>query len=162
MKPRIAIDLDGVGADFHKFVRNLYGGTYPEIGAERFWKKADQVDNLFLNLDPIPGSKVLYDFAYSYRDTHEVFVLTALPLLTGKLHTAEQDKKDWVKKHIGDIPVVCSNGWKDKRNWCRGKHDILIDDMHRNIEDWNDAGGTAIHHTDISTTINMLEYLLSK
>ena len=40
-----------------------------------------------------------------------------------------------------------------------GKPNILIDDYIKNIREWQAAGGTGIHHTDVRKTISELKRL---
>jgi hypothetical protein len=47
---------------------------------------------------------------------------------------------------------------KDKHQHCR-PGDILIDDRSSNIEEWQAAGGIAIHHKNIDTTLQELSKL---
>ena len=48
---------------------------------------------------------------------------------------------------------------RDKHVHAKPNH-ILIDDMDRYIEPWNQAGGIPIKHTDTKLTIRKLEDLL--
>ena len=149
----IFLDLDGVFADFKKRFREIVHFDY-DTDPEGAWRRLDQVDNLFLTLDPFPYAKEMFDEIQSYGI--ETKVLTALPWLTGKLKTAAADKEAWVRQHLSPtIEVICTEGWKGKRQYAP-QHNILIDDMRRNIDDWRDAGGVGIHHKAPGITIRSL------
>ena len=83
--------------------------------------------------------------------------LTALPRATGYLKTAQRDKTDWVHEHIDWAQVNCVSSWEMKKYFCRGKHDLLIDDSPRNIEDWIKVGGTGILHVTLEDTLQQLQ-----
>lgn len=159
MRRRIALDLDGVFADFAKKAHELHGKDYHQLSNNVFWSKFTQVPHLFRDLDLIPNSKKLLDYAITIPK-HEVFVLTALPLPTGELHTAKQDKHEWVHTHLGKIPVFTVRGGVNKRDWVKAPGDILIDDTKRNIDAWEAVGGVGILHTDVDDTISKLKKLI--
>jgi hypothetical protein len=141
----IYLDLDGVFADFEAKFEELVGFPYHQ-DPEKAWSILDKVDHLFLQLEPLPSAKLLFDRINDYA-TCNVKILTALPRLTGKLNTAEADKKAWVAKYLSDtIEVICTDGWKHKVDYCR-HGDILVDDMERNTEAWFYHGGIGIHHS---------------
>lgn len=140
----IYLDLDGVFADFLTTFDKIVGHPYDQDPVAA-WAKLDQVDHLFLNLEPFPYARELFD--QLCNTGVETKILTALPKLTGKLHTAEQDKREWVAKHLSsDIEVICTDGWRGKSAYAN-RRSILIDDSIRNIEDWFDHGGMGIWHT---------------
>lgn len=148
------LDLDGVFANFTKAFREHTGLEHYE-NPKKSWALLEKVDNLFLHLEPLPYAKELFDEIKS-RSVYEIKFLTALPILNKKLKTAPQDKVDWVREHLCPVtPVICSNGWSDKKRFCT-PGDILVDDMERNILDWKTAGGVGILHTDHTNTISIL------
>ena len=55
-----------------------------------------------------------------------------------------EDKKAWVEKYLGkDVPVNIVYR-EQKKDFARNKNCILIDDLEKNIEEWNSYGGTGI------------------
>ena len=158
--PKVFLDLDGVFADFHGAVVKHTGTDTWSIES---WKILDRVPNLFLHLDVLPGSqdgfKEIVEICRAYGS--EVQILTALPIPTHSLVTAPKDKITWVRKNLcQNIQVNCSAGWRNKISWVEPKA-ILIDDMRRNIEMWNDHGGEGIvHHGDWEKTIKTLSHML--
>lgn len=146
----IYIDSDGVLANFQKFVIEQTGTTYQ--GAET-WKVLENIDNLFTKLEPMKGA---YSAVQNILDKHgyeDVQILTALPLITSKLVTAQRDKVDWIHYVIdGSIQVNCVANWKLKKYFCRDEYDILIDDRIECIEQWKEQGGIGILHVNWEDT----------
>jgi 5'(3')-deoxyribonucleotidase len=140
------IDLDGVLADFDAFVLKNMGRTFNHQDGPadtQMWDFLSSVENMYFKLEPTPYAFKLFDLVMENDPNAEI--LTAIPRRTS-MPSAEQDKRDWVKKYFGDIPVNIGPYSKDK--W---KHadcgDILIDDRKDNIEAWVTKGeGVGILH----------------
>lgn len=146
----IYLDLDGVFANFNKGIAEV-GAKRGLTSYEDTWKVLDQEDHFFLKLEPLPGAIDMFNLIYS--SFPNVKMLTALPIITGNFVTAAEDKTKWVHSYLSPtIEVICSNGWADKKNYCK-PDDVLIDDMQRNIDDWNKAGGYGITHTSNANTL---------
>jgi hypothetical protein len=157
-KTIIYLDLDGCFADFDSEVRRVYGQKPADWGNIK-WSLLETVPNFFLNLKTIPGSVDAFNTIMSLG--YETQILTALPKPTKMLVTSAHDKLQWVRKHLHPtIQVNCAAGWRNKVNWVHRKH-ILIDDMQRNIDHWNESGGKGIHHNgDWHDTIKRLNAVL--
>lgn len=153
---KIWLDLDGVFADFQTKFESVCGFPYYQNPAKA-WSLLEKEFNLFLNLEVLEGSLEVFHRAKS--SGLELEFLTALPLLTGNLRTAPDDKEAWVRKHIcQDTPVTCVENWRFKKMFA-SKHSILVDDSARNIDQWSAAGGTGILHTSPTVTIRALKEL---
>ena len=127
MNKTIFLDLDGVFANFEKRFKEIVGFEYKE-NPTLAWSILDKEENLFLGLEPIDNAKNFFDVIYA-KSIYEVKILTALPLLTNRLITSPSDKRNWVAKYLNpEIQVICSDGWRDKKNFCKSG-DILVDDM---------------------------------
>lgn len=153
----IYLDLDGVFADFSGAVQKHCPGMIYQQHSKQIWGILETIPNFFSTLDPILPNLKLYDIVLS-KDISVEF-LTALPRATGFLKTAQRDKTDWVHEHIDCAQVNCVGSWEMKKYFCRGKHDILIDDSPRNIEDWTKVGGTGILHVTLKDTLQQLHQL---
>ena len=150
----IYLDLDGVFADFNGAVQKHCPGLIYQQHSKQIWKILETIPHFFSTLDVLPDLK-LYDIVLG--NDFDVQFLTALPRATGYLKTAQRDKTDWVHWHIDDwAQVNCVSSWEMKKYFCRGKHDILIDDSPRNIEDWIKVGGTGILHATLEDTLQQL------
>lgn len=149
----IYLDLDGVFADFKKRFKEIVHFDY-ETDPAGAWKRLDQVDHLFLTLEPFPYAHEMFTIIQSYGV--ETKMLTALPRTTGKLNTAAADKTAWVRQHLSStIEVICTDGWSGKAAYAHPAA-ILIDDMQRNIDAWRAAGGVGIRHTSQEDTLMQL------
>ena len=155
----IFVDMDGVIADFDKFVLDNMGRTFDHQSgpADRaMWDFLSTVDRLYFVLPPTEYAFKLWDLVRSTGANVEI--LTAVPRRT-KMPGAEQDKKDWIEKYLGpDIKVNIGPYSRDK--WTHAKHsDILIDDRTDNISDWETKGnGIGILHKygDFDDTVTKL------
>jgi 5'(3')-deoxyribonucleotidase len=160
-RTRICLDLDNVFADWNSFVKNEIGQDY----SPHVWYELDQIDNIFLKLDIIPGAKEMFDYIWSMKDRYDILILTAIPHPTNKLITCIEDKRKWVATHLSpDIHVHTTVGGHSKYHWINRPGDILIDDLQRNIEIWNDNLGTGILHVpgEHNSTIERLNIELDK
>lgn len=85
--------------------------------------------------------------------THEIHILTALPILFYKKNSihfklAAQAKKNWIKKHFPNIPEENIHVVYAKEKHLMVKENpsrfILVDDNKTNINKWTKAGGIGI------------------
>ena len=53
----------------------------------------------------------------------------------------------------------CQRVREEKPQYCTGKGCILIDDMERNIKEWNEMGGTGIVNVSADETMSRLKEL---
>lgn len=146
-KNTIYVDMDGVIADFDKFLLERMGRTFPHnIGPTEdvlMWDFLQNVERLYWHLPPTEYAFELMDMVHSVGANVEI--LTAIPRRTA-IVGAEQDKREWMAKYFGDkIKVNIGPFSKDK--WKHAKQgDILIDDRPDNIEEWHGAEGIGILH----------------
>lgn len=158
---KIYCDMDGVLSDFAAGVKKLF----PEYTEQRYetdstfrqemWDRvnahASQGGELWYTLDPLPDARQLW----SYIKPHNPTMLTA----TGtKVKTAGDQKKRWVKEHLGNVPVILVPAAKDKHRYAAKNH-ILIDDKKKAIDPWIASGGIGILHTNAADTIEQLKRL---
>lgn len=163
----VMLDLDGVMVDLDKFIHEIFNRDYKDsvkdIGADVLWGKLGEIPHMFLNLDPMPNYKTLYNYLKSLEKANVIHleILTSLPYSTNKLVTARQDKIDWVKQYLDkDIVVNTVVGGAKKAKFVKTPTDILIDDMQKNIDAWNAAGARGILFVNNSDTIAQLDRLL--
>lgn len=153
---RIFFDMDGVLVDMVKGIQK----TYPE------WKEGDDLDwvdlyskdpNLFLYLEPMPEvDKMLRAIG---RTGAELFILTALPRRWSWPNATQH-------KHSCAYTLFPGYFWEsntlfgpfaeDKQWHCKGKKDVLIDDMPKNIEQWENQDGIGILHKSVDETLDAL------
>lgn len=152
--PMIYLDLDGVVADFFSVARKLLGREYHETPSAIAWAKLSLVPRLFANLPVLPGASELVAALSHHGPRFQV--LTARPLPTGFLVTAEGDKRYWVRNNLS--PTLKTNvvlhGVNKYKYVTPGA--VLIDDLERNLIPWREAGGVGILHTSMETTFKAL------
>ena len=143
----VYVDLDGVLADF-----NIYASDYLDDGGfmELFLRR---YEDCFLTLPEIPEGMTLY------KHLKDPVILTALPNrdefieygeCQGYQHNAvvriynvlANNKVQWVRNHLGDVPMIIVHSRVDKINYAKGN--VLFDDYKPNIEDWERHGGVGI------------------
>lgn len=139
---KLYIDMDGVLADFQKGVEALCGiGTEDD---DAMWAAIKEVEHFYYKLEPVKGAiEMIQALIEKYGEKCEI--LSAVPKEKRGIVHAEEDKRKWVCKYIGDdIIVNIVHDWKEKLPYCTGDDCILIDDRLENIEGWENAGGTGI------------------
>lgn len=164
----IALDLDGVMADFEKGVETMFDMSIPpkktidptEINTRNiiFNLISDMGSKFWENLEMMPDATMLYDFIKNHCE--DFFVLTAYPKTNTQ--AAIDGKMVWCQKHLNiDVSpknFICCKA-VEKQNYINhlNKPAILIDDMIKNINQWEQKGGTAIHHKNSLSTIIKLQ-----
>jgi len=163
---KIYFDMDGVLADFERGVRELCGITPPSQndkdqrpGADdEMWAAIRECPHFYDQLELMPGAKAMFDAVYSkYGDRCEI--LTGIPKPRRGIVNATPDKKLWVKRLLSGDIVVNIVFREEKPKFCTGKNCILIDDMEKNIKEWNGMGGTGILNVNAEDTMNRLKEL---
>jgi 5'-nucleotidase len=151
---RLFLDMDGVVADFDKYAYNTLGlipsnGMYtPEV-----WQRLADNPRMYRDLPKTYyADKLVHTCRKFCRENNfELYFLTAVPK-GNDIHWAFFDKVNWAQLYFNDIPVHFGPFSKDKHTHCK-PGDILIDDRKSNIEEWKNAGGVAIHHTNFEDTV---------
>ena len=156
----ILLDMDGVIADFHGAVCRLYNydiTTWPrgeydipkvlDLNIYDFYEKLESTPNFWINLEPLPWMRELYD---SCREVGTVTITTS--------PTSDPDclaqKVKWLRHHFHRH---FTNFMIGKAKHLMANHsNILIDDSFRNIEEFRHHGGRAI---PFPTITNELWYL---
>ena len=164
----IYVDMDGVIADFDRFVKEKTGKFFDEHGTSQAgWDSVKEWPNLYAWLEPMPDAYDLMEGIWDIVtrlhivDSTRVEVLTAIPKI-GRIPTAKQDKLEWVqKKHFDRYYDAFNIGplAEHKQYHCK-PGDVLIDDKARNIEQWASKGGIGILHTSAESTLKALKAAL--
>ena len=157
----IYLDLDGVFVDLQSKICEVFGeGTqYGDIPSKQFWAEMEKIPNVFLHLDQIPGSRRVFQYIESIQSVYnvEVAILTSIPIPTGSLRTAREDKIKWVRRNLSEtIPVITVLGGSKKADYAN-PNSLLIDDLERNVMTFREDGGNAIlHRSTAETCIRLL------
>lgn len=176
--------MDGVLADFDRALveRGIVNRNDFLHKPKSEWTAADiEIDaqvlkcmrepGWFSNLPPMPDAKELWAFCLPYKPV----VLTAKPKYRkGSNHVEQPDrgavveaeKREWITKTFGPIPdeqfICCAR--EEKKNFIGHTphlHQILVDDLPANIEEWNTAGGIGIVHKSAEMSIYQLKMILN-
>lgn len=156
----IAIDMDGVVADFSAGVVELTGKEPEELEDEEMWKAINKhtkhVEPFYENLPAMTDAFELVRFI----DAHfkDYFFLTA----TGPDKRVATQKKNWIAKVFSPtISIITVERSMDKAKYAT-PNTILIDDRPVSTVPWKHQGGIAILHKNTTKTVNTLkDYLRS-
>jgi predicted ABC-type ATPase len=150
----IYVDLDGVLVDFE---RQLYDKTgiddfetfVQQHGENLIWDKISKHGVEFWSeMAWLDGGEELWDYVKKYNP-----IILSAP----KDKNSKIGKIRWIKKYLGDVPYILVPA-KEKQNYSNN-NSILIDDYSRNIRQWQDKNGIAIHHKNLNDTLSQLKQL---
>jgi hypothetical protein len=149
--------MDGVLTDFNRKYKELYGVDPAVIKAPEFdsrWK-GFITGGHFLNLEWNDGGITLVNYINASKIPYEILSSTG-----GKdyFELIRDQKKVWLKEHGIGCPVNIVAGRKFKTEYA-APDVLLIDDQSKIVERFVEAGGNAIHHTDILSTIFELKHI---
>jgi len=163
----IYVDFDGVLVNFRKRVNELLGldidtVEFNNLGRGhrgRLYSEACDSVDFWANLEPMPDFQELW----SYIKYWNPCALTAYPEWNvNAKELAVAGKWLWNKKHtmIPESRFYCVKR-KEKQIFAlnNGMVNILIDDKQKNIDEWINAGGIGILHTNAMSTICRLKLL---
>ena len=155
---KIYLDMDGVLADFDRGLIELCGMD-PAQGKNcraDLWGRVKAVGHFYDKLELMPGAKELFDAVYSeYGDRCEI--LTGVPKPDKGIPGAGEDKINWMRRMLSEDIKMNIVLREEKRNYCKGKGCILIDDLYDNIRVWDEYGGTGILHRSSEETLAELK-----
>lgn len=155
---KIFVDLDGVLVDFDKEMERIgfprHVVEHDKKAKSNFWKTigamAKRGQPFWGAMDPMPDAMELWNYVKEYNPE----ILSA----TGHVGNPIEEKNEWVKKHLGDIPTHLVRKSSDKAQYAAPNH-ILIDDREKSIGPWRAAGGIGILHKNATDTIRQLKEL---
>lgn len=162
---KIYFDMDGVLADFEGYVRDHGIPYFPQANYlsaqdETMWDAIKQVPHFYLQLEPIDGAIDLFMSVKNQKE-HRSEILSAIPKPKWGLENTKEDKLEWVSQHLGDDVKANIVYREEKQEYCTGKDCILIDDLPKNIEEWELKGGTGILFKDVESTRKELNEVLA-
>lgn len=162
MISRIYLDLDGVLADPVKRFRELWGENPWEIGSQAMWARINEYEadgEWFVDVEAKPDGQLLY----------EGCVKTGIPVMilsaTGwNYDNVTYQKKRWCKTHFDIDPERIITVQKSEHKAQYAQPDVvLIDDSHRSIDPWVEAGGMGILHTSaLASLMRLSEIIVSE
>lgn len=160
---KIYFDMDGVLADFERGVKEICGVTPPDQNAkhhkpgddDEMWEKIKATKHFYDYLELMPGAKEMFDLLYE-KHGDKCEILTGIPKPRRGIKTAGEDKTAWAHRLLARDVKVNVVFREEKPQYCSGPGCILIDDMQRNVRDWNAMGGTGILFVSAEETIKRL------
>jgi hypothetical protein len=153
---QLFLDLDGVLADFDRTAREIVGMDSYKFeflhGGNEFWRRMNEVDDLFNTFHPMPDAFELWDAVKHLNP----FILTALPHTNADVVDAQ--KRRWVRRHLGSSVPVFTCETSDKPLYC-SPGDVLVDDRTVNRTAWRRRGGRFVQHTSARESLDQLRSL---
>jgi hypothetical protein len=164
MQPIVYVDLDGVLVD-------LVSGLSKAVGKELSLDRKAEFTEEFYKFINSMDVKYVAEFWRDLPQTKDCEkIWNTVKYYKPKILTSVSDnvggvygKELWCFTNLGITSdyVYCSRKSYEKKNYA-SKMSLLIDDYDKNIEQWREAGGTAIHHTDTDSTIQQFNEFIKK
>jgi hypothetical protein len=157
MKSNIKIfcDLDGVLADFYKYIGKFTREEWFNGGFTQFIEERG-----FTKLELFPDTLKFIKFLTDNFKT--VIILTSAGKNWGEVYEEIADQKfEWLAENGIDLSAIVVHQKEDKQKYATPKS-VLIDDQVFNTQSFLDAGGMSILHVNIESTIQILTMLLEK
>lgn len=152
-------DLDGCLVAFNEFAEthmgiNPYEWDIDKKAKSNFWKRVNRWVKdgkpFFSAMELKSDAKTLWE----YIEHYDPIILSA----TGHIKNAEQEKREWIKRHIGERysnTAILVKASQDKAEYAT-PYSILIDDRTKSIDPWVAKGGIGILHVSAEDTIEQL------
>lgn len=149
--PKVYLDLDGVMADFDAGFVRLFGRIPHHDMTDAEWAIVHADGDFFETLPLCQGAMGLFNSLPA-----DLSVLTACP--RSNYQDVARQKRNWVRKHLGQhVTVLPVLGSHNKPLFMHSPGDILIDDYGKNCREWQAAGGIAIKHEGVLSTIQQFK-----
>jgi 5'(3')-deoxyribonucleotidase len=138
------------------------------VAQKEFWKVIGRKPDFWISLEPMPDAMVLWKFLTNHFKDPVPVILSA-----GQGSTVQQQKTEWIRKHISpDVKVLIAPSGVKKPEFIinhpveGGKYvtHVLIDDTSKNISAWDNQANhrIAIHHRSAGETIKALQPYITK
>jgi len=162
---KIYCDMDGVLTDFHRMEKEMFLNQWnkdhntniksgwefeDEYSSKRFWNEIKKCGIEFWSeMHWTKDGKYLWNFLQNYDNVNILSKPSRDPL-------SKKGKIIWCQRELGIKPILSFN----KKEYANEKS-ILIDDLEKNINEWEHAGGIGILHKNTKDTIKELKkYML--
>lgn len=169
LKYQFYCDMDGVLVDMDGGFKKISGGLSPKDyetknGKNSFWKIVNQYPNFWIELEPLPDAKVLWDYIKETFEDPLPVVLSA-----GQGDRIKEQKTAWIRKHIDpSVQVIIAASGIRKPQYVIGGTDpnithILLDDTDKNITAWENSGDKriALLHKNAADSIKLIKSIIS-
>jgi hypothetical protein len=145
MTPKVYCDMDGVLADFNGGWKEFTGKEITNwivISGDEWGHLKYQWPTFWMDLEMLPHARELWGALAPYSPD----LLTAVP---PSWKSAGIGKSTWARENLGGNPKVLAVQRHEKKNYAKqkdGTPNILIDDLGKNIKEWEAAGGVGIQY----------------
>lgn len=163
---KIYFDMDGVLADFNRGIIELckmepLDQAHKNPGADdKLWEGVRSVGHFYDKLEPMAGAIEMFNSLYEkYGDACKI--LSAIPKPKRGIVTAKDDKIQWAHRLLSESLKVNIVYREEKKDFCKGKDCILIDDLEKNIKEWENNGGTGIVFKSAAEVLEKIAYIES-
>ena len=150
---QLFLDCDGVLADFESAAEQVFdmptAQARQHLGLRQFWDTLHRQPDFYGSLPLLPDARILFDAVDHLRP----MILTGCPLGGW----AEEQKRRWAAKHFPGTPIITCMAREKSLYMQPG--DLLVDDLVRNRDLWEEAGGIFLHHTSAASTLDALREL---
>lgn len=165
---KLYCDQDGVFADFAKPAAEFFNVDFSgwvTLSADDWGRYRDAHPLMWENIPVMPFAYELWDVLTPYCPS----ILTAVPH-RGEWSDVGTQKLNWFKKHFPTFGMQPGQELhavqrEHKQNYAQsidGMPNILIDDMDKNIAEWQAAGGIGIHYKPSHESVENVRLELSK
>ncbi len=177
LQVQVYCDMDGVLVDMNKGFKKISGGytaedlkNSPEFRGDKraaqkkFWQLINRTPNFWLDLEPMPDAKILWDFIKDNFKNPVPVILSA-----GQGADIIAQKTAWIRKHIDPtVKVIIATAGTKKPEYIfqaspgqRITH-VLVDDTQKNLDAWDNEARhqVAVHHKDAASSISQLKAFL--
>ena len=153
--PRLYCDMDQVLVAFLDGVKKITGQDFQKMNRDTRWNTVSNTPKFWENLDFMPGARRLLQRIQKY----DPYILSAF---SERDMNSRPGKYKWIQKNT-KIPksrvILVKRAQKQSYSTDKGQSSVLIDDYIKNIKEWENRGGIAIHHTDVGKTLRELTNL---
>lgn len=171
VKYQFYCDMDGVLVDLEKGFKAISGGLSPKDyeaknGEHSFWTLVSKHPNFWINLEPLPDAKILWNYIKDNFKNPAPVILSAGD--EEKNPTIGIQKEKWIRRHIdSNVQVIIADKGINKPNSIIaspvGTIHILLDDTQENIDAWKNSGDSRVGlpHKNAAASIKLIQGIIS-
>lgn len=152
--PRLFLDCDGVLADFDAYATEVLGAHPRDFearhGRREFWRRIARHEDFFARLPLMADARELWE---AVAHLHPV-ILTGTP----QGDWAAPQKLRWAAQHFPQARMITTMA-RAKRDHMEAPGDVLVDDLLRYRDLWEEAGGVFVHHRSARESLEALRAL---
>ena len=150
--PKLYCDMDQVLCDFITSANSVLRDDFTKVDNVMRWELIGSVEDFWENLPWMSDGEKLYGSIMKY----DPYILSAY---SERDKNCIEGKHKWIQKNTS-IPIsrvnLVKRSEKKSHATFNGQSNLLIDDYLKNVKDWKESGGIAIHHTSTDKTLGEL------